>query len=304
MAKSPTKSKASAKKMRLSKKAKRFNQDYALPAWREKIHEIIFEADTPLGKYFDISLIIIILLSVTAVMLDSMNSFHKSYGDFLRLAEWGFTCLFAVEYLLRLISVRKPLMYATSFLGVIDLLSILPSFIALLYPGAETLLVVRILRVLRIFRIFKLAEYLGEANALVLALRGSQKKIAIFLYTIFIFVVIFGSVMYLVEGEKNGFTSIPRSIYWAIITLTTVGYGDLVPRTDIGQMIAATVMILGYAIIAVPTGIYSAELAKVATNSVVNDFKSIEITRIACENCGEDGHDADAEFCKYCGSTL
>jgi len=304
MAKPPKIIKTPSKTARVEKKSKRFNQGDDLPAWREKIHEIIFEADTPLGKFFDILLIIIILLSVTAVMLDSMTNIHKNYGDLLRMAEWGFTCLFAVEYILRLISVRKPLMYATSFLGVIDILSILPSFIALLYPGAETLLVVRILRVLRIFRIFKLAEYLGEANALVLALKGSQKKISIFLYTVFIFVVIFGSVMYLVEGEDNGFTSIPRSIYWAIITLTTVGYGDLVPRTDIGQMIAATVMILGYAIIAVPTGIYSAELAKVASKGVVNDFKSIEITRIACENCGEDGHDADAEFCKYCGSTL
>ncbi|PHS15302.1 MAG: ion transporter [Kangiella sp.] len=304
MAKFPKNNKPSAPKSRISKKAKHFNQGDALPAWREKIHEVIFEADTPLGKFFDISLIVIILFSVIAVMLDSMSSFHSEHGELLRLAEWGFTGLFAFEYILRLISVRKPLLYATSFLGVIDLMSILPSFIALLYPGAETLLVVRILRVLRIFRIFKLAEYLGEANALVLALKGSQKKISIFLYTVFIFVVIFGSVMYLVEGEENGFTSIPRSIYWAIITLTTVGYGDLVPRTDFGQMIAAAVMILGYAIIAVPTGIYSAELAKVVTNSKVNDFKSIEITRIACENCGEDGHDADAGFCKYCGSTL
>jgi len=304
MAKTPKKSKPLAPNSRLSEKGKHFNQGVVLPAWREKIHEVIFEADTPLGKFFDISLIVIILFSVIAVMLDSMSSFHREHGEFLRLAEWVFTALFAVEYILRLISVRKPLLYATSFLGVIDLLSILPSFIALLYPGAETLLVVRILRVLRIFRIFKLAEYLGEANALVLALKGSQKKIFIFLYTIFIFVVIFGSVMYLVEGEENGFTSIPRSIYWAIITMTTVGYGDLVPRTDFGQMIAATVMILGYAIIAVPTGIYSAELAKVVTNGKINDFKRFEITRIACENCGEDGHDADAGFCKYCGSTL
>ena len=191
-----------------------------------------------------------------------------------------------------------------SHLGIIDLLSILPSFIALLYPGAESLLVIRILRVLRIFRIFKLAEYLGEANALVLALRGSQKKISIFLSTIFIFVVIFGSVMYLVEGEENGFTSIPRSIYWAIITITTVGYGDLVPKSDIGQMIASTVMILGYAIIAVPTGIYSAELAKATMAEPKVDFKRIEITQTACKNCGEDGHDADAEYCKYCGEPL
>ncbi len=287
-----------------TKKTKRFNQGEELAPWRRKIHEVIFEADTPLGKFFDVSLIVIILCSVFAVMLDSIIAVHKNHGELLRMAEWGFTALFAIEYIFRLISVKKPLMYMTSFLGVIDLLSIIPSFIALLYPGAETLLVIRILRVLRIFRIFKLAEYLGEANALVLALKGSQKKISIFLYTVFIFVVIFGSVMYLVEGEENGFTSIPRSIYWAIITLTTVGYGDLVPTTDIGQMIAAAVMILGYAIIAVPTGIYSAELAKTTLGGAQNDYKSIEITRIACKDCGKDGHDADAEYCKFCGANI
>ena len=187
------------------------------------------------------------------------------------------------------------MLYAGSFLGVVDLISILPSFISLFYAGAETLLVIRVLRVLRVFRVFKLAEYLGEADALMRALRSSRRKIAVFLYTVFIFVVIFGSIMYLVEGEDNGFTSIPKAVYWAIVTLTTVGYGDIVPSTHLGQMIASTVMIMGYAIIAVPTGIYSAELAKVYREDVTNN---------ACPTCGEDGHDADASFCKFCGATL
>ncbi len=277
------------------KKVKRYSQGEPLAPWREKIHEVIFEADTPAGKYFDITLILAITLSVIAVMLDSVEAIRAEYGGILDIIEWTFTIMFAIEYILRLISVRRPMMYAFSALGLVDLISILPSFIALYYVGAETFLVIRVLRVLRIFRVFKLAEYLGEANTLMVALRASRKKITIFLYSIFIFVVVFGSVMYLVEGSENGFTSIPRSVYWAIITLTTVGYGDIVPHTQIGQMIAATVMILGYAIIAVPTGIYTAELARA--------FKS-EVSNVACQNCGEEGHDIDADYCKYCGARL
>jgi voltage-gated potassium channel len=279
----------------MTKKIKRFSQGEPLAPWREKIHEIIFEADTPVGKNFDIILIIAITLSVIAVMLDSVESIRADYGSMLDIIEWTFTCMFALEYILRLISVRKPMLYAFSALGLIDLISILPSFIALYYVGAETFLVIRVLRVLRIFRVFKLAEYLGEANTLMVALKASRRKITIFLYSIFIFVVVFGSVMYLVEGAENGFTSIPRSVYWAIITLTTVGYGDIVPHTQIGQMIAATVMILGYAIIAVPTGIYSAELARAFKNDVSN---------VACQNCSEEGHDLDADYCKFCGTRL
>ena len=221
--------------------------------------------------------------------------FRSVYGDILSIIEWTFTIVFSCEYLLRLLSVRKPRLYAMSVLGIIDLVSILPSFIALYYAGAETFLVIRVLRVLRIFRVFKLAEYLGEANTLMVALKASKKKIIIFLYSVFIFVVVFGSVMYLVEGAENGFTSIPRSVYWAIITLTTVGYGDIVPQTNIGQMIAAAVMILGYAIIAVPTGIYTAELARAFTKNVSN---------VSCQNCSEEGHDVDAVYCKYCGAEL
>ena len=277
------------------KKIKKYSQGEPLSPWREKIHEVIFEADTPTGKAFDAILIFAITLSVIAVMLDSVDSIQFEYGFWLDFAEWSFTILFLVEYMLRLISVRKPMLYATSFLGVVDLVSILPSFISLYYVGAETLLVIRVLRVLRVFRVFKLAEYLGEADALMRALRSSRRKIAVFLYTVFIFVVIFGSIMYLVEGEDNGFTSIPKAVYWAIVTLTTVGYGDIVPSTHLGQMIASTVMIMGYAIIAVPTGIYSAELAKVYREDVTNN---------ACPSCGEDGHDVDAIYCKFCGESL
>lgn len=278
----------------MPKRIKRYDQGEPLSPWRENLHEIIFEAETPAGKAFDVILIGLIIASVVAVMLDSVAEIQQAYGFWLDLVEWTFTIVFTIEYLLRLISVRRPLKYATSFLGIVDLLSILPSYISLFYVGAETLLVIRILRVLRIFRIFKLAEYLGEAEALMKAMRASRKKIAVFLYTVFLFVVIFGSIMYLVEGEEHGFSSIPRSVYWAIITLTTVGYGDIVPQTNIGQMIASAVMIMGYAIIAVPTGIYSTELARAYR----------ETTNNACVGCGEEGHDEDAEFCKYCGEKL
>lgn len=278
----------------MPKRIKRFDQGEPLSPWRESLHEIIFEADTPQGRAFDVFLIVAIILSVIAVMLESVATIREQYGFWLDLAEWSFTILFTIEYVFRLMCVRKPWLYARSFLGIVDLISILPSYISLMYTGAETLLIIRVLRVLRIFRIFKLAEYLGEAEALVKAMRSSRKKIMVFLYTIFLFVVIFGSIMYLVEGEESGFTSIPRSVYWAIITLTTVGYGDIVPQTNFGQMIAAAVMIMGYAIIAVPTGIYSTELLKAYR----------ETTNTACINCGEEGHDGDAEFCKFCGEKL
>jgi voltage-gated potassium channel len=278
------------------KPIKIYMQGEPLSPWREKVHEIIFEADTPIGKLFDVCLIIAIIASVIAVMLDSVEAINQQYGQWLFYIEWFFTVLFSIEYLLRLLSVRKPLLYAKSFFGLVDLLSILPSYIALFFAGAQTMMVIRGLRVLRIFRIFKLGEYLGEAHALIKAMRASQPKIAVFLYTVFIFVVIFGSAMYIVEGKEHGFTSIPTSIYWAIVTLTTVGYGDLAPQTPLGQMIASTVMIMGYAIIAVPTGIYSAELAR--------EYNSNKVTNIACRNCGEEGHDIDAQYCKYCGANL
>ncbi len=292
---SPQRKKAIAAKKNKKKPVKVFMQGEPLSPWREHIHEVIFEADTPAGKYFDIALIFSIIVSVLAVMLDSVEAINQHYGQWLSYLEWVFTVLFSCEYILRILSVRKPWLYIRSFFGIVDLLSILPSYIALFFAGAHTMMVIRALRVLRVFRIFKLGEYLGEAHALIRAMRASRTKIFIFLYTVFIFVIIFGSAMYLIEGSENGFSSIPKSIYWAIVTLTTVGYGDLAPQTSLGQMLASAVMIMGYAIIAVPTGIYTAELAK--------EYKR-DVTNNACPNCGEEGHDSDAHFCKYCGWRL
>jgi len=295
MTKSNRTNKNNNKAKKRAKPVKIYMQGEPLSPWRENIHEVIFEADTPMGKLFDVALIFTIIASVLAVMLGSVDSIDQQYGQWLYYFEWLFTALFSIEYILRLICVRKPWLYVKSFFGIVDLLSILPSFIALFFAGAQTMMVIRGLRVLRIFRIFKLGEYLGEAHALIRAMRASRAKIFVFLYTVFIFVIIFGSAMYLVEGGENGFTSIPKSVYWAIVTLTTVGYGDLAPHTSLGQILASAVMIMGYAIIAVPTGIYSAELAREYNRDVTNT---------SCQNCGEEGHDDDAEFCKYCGESL
>jgi len=269
------------------------NQERA--GWRLRLHEVIFEADTPAGKTFDVLLIGSILLSVAVVMLDSVAVFQRSYGAAFYLLEWLFTILFTVEYVLRLLSVGRPLAYARSFFGVVDLMAILPTYASLLIPGSQYLIVIRILRILRVFRILKLVQYSGEARLIMRALRESRRKIFVFLYAVMTIVVIMGSLMYLIEGRENGFTSIPRSIYWAIVTLTTVGYGDISPRTDIGQVLAAMIMITGYAIIAVPTGIVTVELSRAAQSKVD--------TR-ACLECGADGHDPDARHCKYCGTEL
>lgn len=264
---------------------------------RRRLHEIIFEADTPAGKRFDVLLIVSIVLSVTAVMLDSVQSVRNEYGGIFFFFEWGFTLLFTAEYFLRLYCVGRPRLYATSFYGVVDLLAILPTYISLILPGSQFLLVIRILRVLRIFRVFKLVQYLGEVDFLLKALRASGRKIAVFLFTVLTLVTIFGSLMYIIEDAKNGFTSIPRSIYWAIVTLTTVGYGDITPRTEIGQALAAMIMIFGYAIIAVPTGIVTVEMAQA--------FKEKEtISTQSCPQCSAEGHDSNAKFCKFCGSAL
>ena len=262
---------------------------------RDNLHEIIFEADTKIGKLFDIILIASIIVSVIVVMLDSVKSVHEVYGDLLFNLEWIFTILFTVEYLLRLYSVGKPLKYATSFFGVIDLLAIIPTYIGLFFPTTRYFTVVRILRVLRIFRVLKFVQYLGAAKTLLVALKQSRRKITVFIFTVFTLVIIFGSLMYIIEGEENGFTSIPRSIYWAIVTLTTVGYGDISPQTPLGQAFAAFIMVLGYGIIAVPTGIVTAELTK-TENKVVSTQ--------ACKECSMEGHDGDAKYCKYCGSKL
>jgi voltage-gated potassium channel len=263
--------------------------------WRKKIHQVIFEAETPLGKGFDILLIACILLSVLVVMLDSIQSIKQQFGDWLIAAEWLFTILFTLEYLFRLLSVSRPLYYATSFFGIVDLLAILPTYISLFYPGGQYLMVIRLLRILRIFRILKLVQYVGESRILAHALRASRRKITIFIFTVMTLVTILGSLMYLIEGEENGFTSIPRSIYWAIVTLTTVGYGDITPHTIFGQFLAVIIMILGYGIIAVPTGIVTVEMSQA--------FKTSEKLN-ACPGCGAGHHAEDAIYCRKCGKKL
>ena len=262
---------------------------------RARLHEIIFEADTPGGKLFDVLLILSIVISVVLVMLDSVGGIRRSYGRLLFIGEWLFTVLFTIEYLLRLYSVGRPLSYATSFFGVVDLLAILPSYLSIFFPGTHYLLVIRILRVLRIFRVLKLVQYLGEIQILSRALLASRRKITVFLFAVLSLVVVFGSLMYLIEDPEHGFTSIPRSIYWAIVTLTTVGYGDISPQTALGQAISAVIMVIGYGIIAVPTGIVTSELSKSYKKSVSTQ---------ACPQCSAEGHDVDAKYCKYCGAAL
>jgi voltage-gated potassium channel len=262
---------------------------------RFRLHTIIFEADTPAGRAFDIALLWAIVFSIIAVMLESVAPVRERYGPVLRATEWFFTALFSVEYVLRLIAVQRPLRYARSFFGLVDLLAILPTFLSVLLPGAQSLLVVRVLRLLRVFRVLKLAHLLGQAEILITALRASRPKIIVFLGTVLTIVVIMGAVMYVVEGGVNGFDSIPRAMYWAIVTVTTVGFGDITPKTVLGQFIASVLMVMGYGIIAVPTGIVSVELAA-ATRHAVD-------TR-ACLGCGVQGHDLDATHCKYCGHSL
>jgi voltage-gated potassium channel len=262
---------------------------------RFRIHEIIFEADTPVGKLFDIVLIVSILLSVIFVMLDSIHSIRDQYGTELYWFEWFFTILFTIEYLLRLYCVKNRMYYAKSFFGIVDLLAIVPTYLSILLPGSQYFLVIRLLRILRVFRVLKLAHYVGESALLANALVASRRKIFIFLLTVLTLVVILGSLMYLVEGEENGFTSIPQSVYWAIVTITTVGYGDISPQTVLGKFIASFIMIIGYSIIAIPTGIITVEFAQA--------FKSKVSTQV-CINCAAEGHDTDAKHCKYCGSIL
>ena len=265
-------------------------------SWRRRLHEIVFESETRAGKAFDITLLLSILASVIVVVLDSMAGVRARYGGVLVALEWFFTLLFTVEYMLRLLSVRQPLRYATSFFGVVDLLAIVPNYLSVLMPGSQFLAGIRILRLLRVFRILKLAEYLRESETIVGALRASRRKIMVFFFAVVTLVVIIGAVMYAVEGEANGFTSIPISIYWAVVTLTTVGYGDLSPQTPLGRVLASLVMIIGYCIIAVPTGIVTSEFARAGSRKAV--------TTQSCPNCSAQGHDPDAQFCKYCGAKL
>lgn len=268
---------------------------------RGRINTIIFGYRTPAGRLFDVVLIIAILLSVIAVLLDSVSTLHDRYRSAFLAIEWTFTLLFTVEYLLRLYSTASMRRYAFSFYGLVDLFSILPTYMALLWPDATYLVVIRILRVFRIFRVLKLIRYMGEANVLGRALWQSRRKVLVFLFSVLTLQVVFGSVMYIVEGPTNGFTSIPASIYWSIVTMTTVGFGDIVPHTDLGRFIAAMTMMTGYAIIAVPTGIVSSEL--------MNEYQSQRRQEshdygIVCPACARKGHDRDANYCKQCGAEL
>ncbi len=267
-----------------------------LSGWRLKWYEIVFESDTRAGKLFDIALLICILLSVLVVMLESVRTIHEQWGAFLIGAEWFFTLIFSLEYIIRLFIVLEKRKYALSFFGIIDLLSILPTYLALFVPGAQSLLVIRSFRLIRIFRILKLVRFVGEGQNLMYALRASRYKIIVFLLTICTSVIVAGTLMFIIEGPEHEFTSIPRSIYWAIVTMTTVGYGDIAPQTPLGQTIASVIMILGYGIIAVPTGIVSAEMMQLK--------QSQKITSQVCPHCLKEGHDPDAVYCKYCSGKL
>ena len=263
-------------------------------AWRDRLEQIIVGVDTPAGRAFDMVLLVLILLSVAVVLLESVPALRREHASTLRLAEWSFTVLFTVEYVLRLVCTRNPLRYASSFLGIIDLLAVVPAYLSLISSGTQSLAVIRALRLLRAFRVLKLTHYVGEGRTLLRALRASRPKITVFLVTVVIIVVIVGALMYLIEGEARGFTSIPLSMYWAIVTLTTVGYGDLAPTTVPGRMLASLLMILGYGIIAVPTGIVSAELARAGVDAAGRN----------CSDCGAIIHDPDARHCKHCGGRL
>lgn len=267
-------------------------------ALRKRLYEIVFHADDPAGKAFDVVLIVAIVASVAVVMLESVAWIEERFFFPLRVAEWLFTVVFTVEYVLRLAIVKQKRAYALSFFGLVDFLSVIPTYLSLIVPGAQALLVVRILRVLRIFRVLKLAHYLNEAETLSRALVASRRKIAVFIFAVLTVVTVMGSLMYLVEGQENGFDSIPRSVYWAVVTLTTVGYGDISPATGLGQTIALVIMVMGYGIIAVPTGIVTVELNR--------ERQAAEMARrlSECPVCGLEEHDYDARFCKRCGECL
>ena len=263
---------------------------------RERLHEIIYESNTVAGKIFDVSLLLLIIASILIVILDSIKSMNQQYGELFSMLEWVFTILFTIEYILRLISIRRPWKYVFSFLGMIDLLAIIPSYLSIFFVGAQSLLVFRALRLMRVFRIFKLSHFVSEMRFLAVAIKSSMRKISIFMLIVVMLVIILGSIMYLVEGGQNGFDSIPESIYWAIVTITTVGYGDITPVTTIGKLVASLIMLIGYGIIAVPTGIITTEMAL----AVKSKGHSNEV----CPHCGKEGHDEDAKYCKNCGERL
>lgn len=264
---------------------------------KERIHEIIFEADTKEGKFFDVAIMILIVLSVIVASLETVSGISLKYGAFLYLFEWIITIIFTLEYALRIYSSLRPKTYIYSFFGIVDLLSIIPTYLSLIVAGSQSLMIIRSLRLLRIFRVFKMAHYVSQSRIIILALRASKTKITVFLYFILLSVCVFGSIMYLVEGGTNsGFDSIPRSIYWAIVTLTTVGFGDIIPVTILGQFLSSILMILGYAVLAVPTGIVTTEFMRFNNKS--------KVSTAVCHYCSKEGHDVDAKFCKFCGNKL
>jgi voltage-gated potassium channel len=264
--------------------------------WRRQLFKVVFESDTAAGRIFDIIVIGAILLSVAAVLVDSVESVRARHGRLLDIAEWTFTALFTIEYVARLISIKRPLRYATSFFGIVDLIAVLPTYLAALFPEAQVLIDVRILRLLRCFRIFKMTEYLSEVLLLGAAMANSMRKIVVFLSVVVMVVLIVGTLMYVIEGPAHGFTSIPKSIYWALSTITTVGYGDIVPRTELGRTLASVIMLIGWGILAVPTGIVTAEMT-------AQKFTKQDVAK-KCRACGSVGHDADAAYCRVCGSSL
>jgi voltage-gated potassium channel len=268
---------------------------YQTSRWRQWLDTIVFEADTRAGRAFDVGLIICIITSVAVVVLETVPWIDQRWHHELYVAEIGFTILFTIEFIVRLVAVQRPLAYARSFLGIIDLIAVAPTWLSLLFPGAQMFLTVRVIRLLRIFRVLKLTEYLAEAGVITAALRASRRKISVFLFAVLTLVILIGALMYVVEGPEHGFTSILTSMYWAIVTLTTVGYGDLSPQTPLGKFLASMVMIVGYAIIAVPTGIVTSEFTAARRRGH---------SRQSCPACGREGHDDDAKHCKFCGSAL
>lgn len=264
---------------------------------RRKLHRIIYEADTPTGKLFDIILLVLILISIAAIMFESVAAVRFKYGHILHIIEWSITILFTIEYIARVLTVRKPIKYILSAYGIIDLLAILPSYISLLLPGAHLLASLRAVRLLRVFRILKLGHFIGASNMLMIALKRSRDKIFVFLFTVVILCIIFGTLMYMIEGPLNGFSDIPVSIYWTIVTLTTVGFGDITPQTGLGQFLSMVIMIMGYGIIAVPTGIVTSEIVS------KKDIKPTTNTT-SCPNCNETNHKDHANFCYNCGEKL
>jgi len=270
-----------------------------LGGWRLRWYTIIFEADTPAGRLFDQVLIGIILLSVAAVMADSVEAVNRMHARKFAIAEWVFTLLFTFEYIARLVCIRNPWRYATSFFGIIDLLAVLPTYLALFVPELYALIDVRVLRLLRVFRVFKLTEYVAEYQSLGSALAASRRKILVFLSTVVMLVLVLGTVMYVVEGRANGFTSIPTSVYWAISTVTTVGFGDITPKTDLGRLIASFMMLLGWGTLAVPTGIVTAEMAAQRRIKLFSDS-----AMRPCSQCGAEGHAPYANFCFNCAARL